>query len=62
MKAKNWMLNGASERYRLQLREVTPDSSPRPLWDRSGAGRKFVLRGAILAQLGCAGRTSGAKH
>jgi hypothetical protein len=51
MKIKHPMFAGSAERYQLQLRIVTPESRRQALWDRSGAGRKFALRGALLAQL-----------
>jgi len=64
MKPKDGMLDGGTrERYRLQLRQATAESPQRPPWDRSGAARRFVLRGAILERLGAhAVRESDAKH
>ena len=63
MKTKVWMPEGTSERYRLQLRQAVADSPQQPLWDRSGAARKFVLRQASLEQLAApAGRKSNARH
>jgi hypothetical protein len=50
MKPKRAMFAGSAERYQLQLRVVTSDSRRRPLWDRSGAGRKFALREVVLGQ------------
>lgn len=51
MKPKHAMFAGSAERYQLQLRTVTSQSSRRTLWDRSGAGRKFALREMLLEQL-----------
>jgi hypothetical protein len=51
MKPKHAMFAGSAERYQLQLRMVTSESSRQTLWDRSGAGRKFAIREALLEQL-----------
>ena len=51
MKPKHPMFAGSAERYQLQLRFVISESRRQALWDRSGAGRKFALREALLGQL-----------
>lgn len=48
MKPKHLTFAGGAERYRLQLRLVTSESRQQTLWDRSGAGRKFALRAALM--------------
>jgi hypothetical protein len=51
MKPNHAMFAGSAERYQLQLRMTTSESSRQTLWDRSGAGRKFALREAATQLL-----------
>jgi hypothetical protein len=51
MKLKNTMLPSNIESYQLQLRLVASEPSA-PLWDRSGAARKFALRAGLLGAMG----------
>ena len=48
MKPKNAMFPGSIDSYRLQLRLVASEPCQQPLWDRSGAARKFALRAGLL--------------
>jgi len=47
MKPKDLSFAASAERYQLQLRQVSFESRQQPLWDRSGAGRKFALRAVL---------------
>jgi len=51
MKPNHAKFAGSTVRYQLQLRILTSESRRQTLWDRSGAGRKFALREALLEQL-----------
>ena len=59
MKLKNAMLPSSIESYQLQLRLVASEPSA-PLWDRSGAARKFALRAGLLGSVGAGGYKSDA--
>jgi hypothetical protein len=51
MRPRHWKFPDTIDNYQLQLRLVTVEVRQQPLWDRSGAGRKFALRRALLEQL-----------
>jgi hypothetical protein len=60
MKPKDAMFPSSVESYRLQLRLVASEPCQQPLWDRSGAARKFALRAGLLDRTGEVGRKSDA--
>ncbi|HUI63140.1 MAG TPA: hypothetical protein VLX90_23130 [Steroidobacteraceae bacterium] len=59
MKPKDWRFAPSADRYQLHLQLVSSTSPRGPLWDRSGAGRKFALRAAVIARAEDAQRAAG---